>query len=98
MRDLPAVFEGSALHPPITPVHTIPNLQDGFEENGINSLSVLALGRVAEGGLVIGVEPNTTVGLLVDVGPAPPDYPAMPHSRPPTTGCGLWVGLQGSRA
>jgi hypothetical protein len=34
---------------------------------------VLALARVAEGGRVIGVEPNTTVGkLLVDVlGPAP---------------------------
>ena len=41
---------------------------------------VLALARVAEGGRVIGVEPNTTVGkLLVDVlGPALADRPPMP--------------------
>jgi hypothetical protein len=38
------------------------------------------LARVAEGGRVIGVEPNTTVGgLLVDVlGPALADRPPMP--------------------
>ena len=38
---------------------------------------MLALARVAEGGRVVGVEPSTTVGLLVDVlGPALADRPA----------------------
>jgi hypothetical protein len=55
------------LDPPITPVHAVSNLQDGPEQSGIGRIAVLALARVAEGGRVIGVEPNTTVGgLLVD--------------------------------
>ena len=72
MRNLPAVVAGSALDAPITPVHAVSNLQDGFEENGIARIAVLALPRVAEGGRVVRVEPNTTLGeLLVDVlGPA----------------------------
>jgi hypothetical protein len=42
--------------------------------------TVLALARVTEGGRVIGVEPSTTVGLLVDVlGPALADRSPMPR-------------------
>jgi hypothetical protein len=59
-------------------------------------VTVLALARVAEGGRVIGVEPNTTVGgLLVEVlGPALADSPPMPSLdfRPLDLDAG--VGLQ----
>jgi len=56
------------------------------------------LARVAEGGRVIGVEPNTTVGLLVDVlGPALADRPPMPglDLRPLDLDAG--IGLQDLR-
>jgi hypothetical protein len=64
----------------------VPNLQDGPEESRIARITVLALARVAEGGRVIGVERNTTVGLLVDVlGPAStpprPDASRLPAGR-----------------
>jgi hypothetical protein len=80
VRNLPAAIASATFHPPVIPARTVPNLQDGPEESGIARVTVLALARVAEGGRVIGVEPNTTVGgLLVDVlGPALADPPPMP--------------------
>ena len=66
MRNLPAVFAGGAFNPPVAPARAVPNLQDGPEQSRIARVTVLALARVAEGGRVIGVEPNTTVSLLVD--------------------------------
>jgi hypothetical protein len=78
VRNLPAVFAGGAFNPPVAPARAVPNLQDGPEESRIARVTVLALTRVAEGGRVIGVEPNTTVGLLVVVlGPALADRPPM---------------------
>ena len=77
MRDLPAVIAGSAFHPPVAPARAVPNLQDDPKQRGIGRVAVLALARVAEGGRVVGVEPSTTVGLLVDVlGPELADRPA----------------------
>jgi hypothetical protein len=68
VRNLPAAFAGATFHPPVAPACAVPNLQDGPEESRIARVTVLALARVAKGGRVIGVEPNTTVGgLLVDV-------------------------------
>jgi hypothetical protein len=81
------VFAGGAFHPPVAPAHTIPNLQDGFDENGIVRLSVLALARVAEGGRVVGVEPLAVVGerLMEELVPARArPLPSSPPKPPPT--------------
>jgi hypothetical protein len=79
VRNLPAAFASATFHPPVAPARAVPNLQDDPEESRIDRGTVLALARVAEGGRVVGVEPNTTVGLLVDVlGPALADRPPMP--------------------
>ena len=58
MRNLPAMFAGGAFHPPVAPARAVPNLQDDPEESRIARVMVLALAR-AEGGRVIGVEPDT---------------------------------------
>jgi hypothetical protein len=43
VRNPPAVFAGSAFHPPITPAHAVSNLQDEPEQSGIGRVAVLAL-------------------------------------------------------
>ena len=79
--NLPGRVAGAALHPPLVPARAVPNLQDGPEESRIARGNGARTARVAEGGRVIGVEPNTTLGLLVDVlGPALADRPPMPVS------------------
>jgi hypothetical protein len=67
VRNLPAEFAGATFHPPVAAARAVPNLQDGPEESRVARVTVLARARVAEGGRIIGVEPNTTVGgLLID--------------------------------
>ena len=72
--------------PTSSPARAVPNLQDDPEESRIARVTV-ALARVAEGGRVIGIEQNTTLGgLLVDVlGPTLAYRPPMPSLdlRPP---------------
>jgi hypothetical protein len=62
VRNLPAAFVGATFHPLVALARAVPNLQDGVEESMIARVTVLAQACVAEGGRVIGVEPNTTVG------------------------------------
>jgi hypothetical protein len=62
VRNLPGAIAGAALHPPVVPARTVPDLQDGPEESGISRVPVLARSRVAEGGWVKRVEPITTLG------------------------------------
>ena len=49
VRNMPAAFAGATFHPPVAPARAVPNLQDGPKESGIARVTVLALGRVAEG-------------------------------------------------
>jgi hypothetical protein len=64
VRNLPAAIAAATFDPPVAAAHAVPNLQDGPEESRIAGGTALALARVAEGGRVIGIEPNTTVGGL----------------------------------
>jgi len=75
VRNLTGGVAGAALHPPVVPARAVLDLQDGPEESRIARVTVLALPRVAEGGRVIGVEPNTggiTVGKSIKGWPPPP--------------------------
>jgi hypothetical protein len=65
VRNLPATFACGTFHPPVAPAGAVPNLQDGPEESRIAGGTALALARVAEGGRIIGVEPNTTSAELL---------------------------------
>ena len=60
VRNLPPALAGGVLNSPIA--LAVMNPQDGFDDGGIGRVPMLALRRVAEGGWVIGVEPDTTVG------------------------------------
>ena len=69
------------MDPPITSVHAVSNPQDDPEQSRIGRVAVLALARVAEGGRVIRVEPNTIVGegLMEVLGPAHADRLPVPR-------------------
>lgn len=60
-----SLLAAAALDPLVAPARAVANLQDGPEESGIARVPVLALGREAEGGWVLGVQLNTTIGGLV---------------------------------
>jgi hypothetical protein len=102
VRNLPAVFAGGAFHPPVTPVHAVSNPQDGPEQSRIGRIAVLALARVAEGGRVVGVEPNTIVGegRIEILGPAHAASLPVPRLdlRPLDLDGGIGPLLKGHRA
>jgi hypothetical protein len=96
VRNLPAAFAGATFHPPVAPARAVPSLQDDPEQSGIFRIAVLALARVAEGGRVVGVEPNTILGgVLADVlGPPLADRPPMTSLDLRPLDLDVGVGLQ----
>ena len=99
-RTLRAVHgAAAALDPAVVSAHPGLDLQQDSQHRWIGLGGELALVRVAAGLWIEGIEPNTPVGLLVDVlGPALADHPPMPslYLRPIDLRGG--IGLQGSRA
>ena len=49
VRNLPAAFAGTTLHPPVAPTGAVPDLQDDPEDGGIGRGGGLAMWQVAAG-------------------------------------------------
>jgi hypothetical protein len=66
VRNLPACVAGAALHPQVVPAGAVLDLQEERKHGRISLEGELALPRVAAGLGIERVEPNTTVGGLLD--------------------------------